>query len=176
MAQSQLVNELLENRDAMLGFIMALTRDHAVAEEIFQDVAKAILEEANQGRAVAQFMPWAREIARRRVSEFYRRNAQRRQIESISPSMEEVVCQAFAENEKTLEASQARLQALLECLEGLSGPNRQAVEGLYRQRKSVRDIAGALGWSEQSVKNALWRSRKTLAECIRRKVRAQQTS
>jgi RNA polymerase sigma-70 factor (ECF subfamily) len=173
---AQLVNELLENRDAILGFIMALTRDYAVAEEIFQEVAKAILEEANQGRAVAHFMPWAREIARRRVSEFYRRNAQRRQIESVSPSMEEVVCQAFAENEKTLEAGQARLQALLECLEGLSGRNREAVEGFYRQRKSVRDIAAALGWSEQSVKNALWRSRKTLAECVRQKVRAQQTS
>lgn len=176
MAQSQLVNELLENRDAILGFIMVLTRDYAVAEEIFQEVAKAILEEANQGHAVGHFMPWAREIARRRISEFYRKNAKRQQIERISPSMEEVVCQAFAENERTLETSHLRLKALLECLEGLSGRNREAIEGFYRNRKSVRDIAGALGWTEQSVKNALWRSRKALAECIRVKLRAQLTS
>ena len=114
--QGQLVSHLLDSRDAILGFILALTRDYDVAEEIFQEVAKAILEEANKATAVAHFMPWAREIARRRVGEFYRRSAKRNALERPSPSMEEVICQAFTENESSPESTHLRLKALLDCL------------------------------------------------------------
>ena len=48
MAPEQLVKQFLDHRDVILGFILALTRDHAVAEEIFQDVAMVILEEARR--------------------------------------------------------------------------------------------------------------------------------
>src|SRR5262245_1196709 len=132
MAPSELVNQLLENRDAILSFILVLTRDFADAEEVFQEVAKVILEEANKGVAVAHFMPWAREIARRRVGEFYRKKARRNQIEMPTESIEQVIGQAFAENERTLESSQMRLQALLDCLGILSGRTQAVIEGFYR--------------------------------------------
>jgi RNA polymerase sigma-70 factor, ECF subfamily len=171
MPQNELVNQLLENRDAILSFILVLTRDYEDAEEIFQEVAKVILEEANKGMAVAHFMRWAREIARRRVGEFYRKNARRNSIEMPTESIEEVIGQAFAENERTLESAQLRLQALLDCLATLSGRAQAVIEGFYRNRKSIRDIAGSLGWNEQSVKNCLCRARKALADCIRGKLR-----
>jgi RNA polymerase sigma factor (sigma-70 family) len=171
MPHSELVNQLLENRDAVLSFVYVLTRDFADAEEIFQEVAKVILEEAGKGVTVAQFMPWAREIARRRIGEFYRKNAKRNMVEKPTESIEAVIGQAFAENEKMLESSHLRLKALLDCLATLSGRTQAVIEGFYRNRQSIRDIAGSLGWNEQSVKNCLWRARKALADCIRGKLR-----
>jgi RNA polymerase sigma-70 factor (ECF subfamily) len=170
MAEGDLVNQFLENRDPILGFIVALTRDYDVAEEIFQEVAKVILEEAKKSISVSHFMPWAREIARRRVSEFYRKQTRRHAVEKAAPSMEEVICQAFTENEKTLEISHLRMKALMDCLRALPDRSRKLVEGFYRQGQSIRDLAGNRGWTEPSVKNALWRTRKALAECIRNKL------
>lgn len=60
MAQGQLVKQLLENRDVILGFVFALTRDDDAAEEIFQDVAMAIVEEDHRGTNVVNFMSWTR--------------------------------------------------------------------------------------------------------------------
>jgi RNA polymerase sigma-70 factor (ECF subfamily) len=172
MSQGQLVNQFLEHRDAILGFILALTHDYDVAEDVFQEVAKVILEQAQQATAVSRFMPWAREIARRRVAEFYRRSARSRSVENTN--LEEVVCQAFEENEGMLEDSQARFKALLECRESLSERNRELIDGFYRDRLSIRAVASTLGWTENSVKSALWRVRKALAECIRHKLRSRE--
>ena len=73
MQQDQIQAEFLKTRQTLLGFIFALTRDHEVAEEVFQEVALAILQEASKGIVVERFLPWAREIVRRRVASFYLR-------------------------------------------------------------------------------------------------------
>ena len=176
MAQEQLVKQLLDNRDVILGFILALTRDHAVAEEIFQDVAMVILEESRRATTVTNFLAWSREIARRRVAEFYRKSAKRSAIEQPSDSLADVICQSFDENETTLESHQLRLQYLLECIKRLSGRSREAIDGFYGQRKSVRELAAAMSWHENSVKVALSRARKVLADCINSRLRMQEVT
>ena len=65
MSQPKLAVDLLKNRQSLLGFVFALTRDQVVAEEIFQEVALAILNEGSAGKEVDPFMPWAREVGRR---------------------------------------------------------------------------------------------------------------
>ena len=44
MTQPKLAVDLLKNRQTLLGFVFALTRDQVVAEEIFQEIALARLE------------------------------------------------------------------------------------------------------------------------------------
>ncbi len=176
MLQPPLAQQLLEHRDAVLGFVFALTRDFAIAEELFQVVAMAILEEASKGTTVKQFLPWAREIARRRVREYYRTSTRRQALEQPQASLEEVVSQAFAENDAVCETFQLRLKCLLECLKQLKGRSREVIEGFYRQRKSIRDLAAALAWQEDSVKVALVRARKALADCIQVRLRREGVS
>lgn len=172
MSRNELVNQFLEERDTILGFILGLTRDYDVAEEIFQEVAKVILEEANKATAVASFRPWAREIARRRVAEFYRKHARTRAIERASPALEEVITRAFDENDRVLDTGHLRFKALLECMESLAGRSREVIDGFYRNRQPIREIAAGMEWTENSVKAALWRSRKALGLCIQDKLRA----
>jgi RNA polymerase sigma-70 factor (ECF subfamily) len=171
--QPKLLKQFLEQRDVILGFILALTRDYDVAEEIFQEVALAILEEGGKETEVEKFSPWAREVARRRVAEYYRKQTRRQGIEQLSESMEEMACQAFAENERTLETHGLRMKYLLECLELLTGRSRDVIEGFYRDRKSLREIASGLRWGENSVKVALSRARKALGDCIHAKLRVE---
>jgi RNA polymerase sigma-70 factor (ECF subfamily) len=173
MSKEELVKRFLENRDALMGFVFALTRDFDVAEEIFQTVAVSILGEADRSTAVKNFMGWAREIARHRVADYYRQNARRSAVERLSGTMIEAISQTFEESEIAPQVSQLRMKSLLECLGRLTGRSRDVIEGFYRQRKSVRDLATSLSWKENSVKVALSRARKVLADCVEVKLRAQ---
>jgi RNA polymerase sigma-70 factor (ECF subfamily) len=170
----ELVRQLLENRDVLLAYICALTRDFDAAEEVFQEVAAAVLGEAGKSTDVVHFLPWAREVARRRVADYYRKQARRRVVEQPSGSMDEVVGQAFTEYERESESDNLRLQYLLECVQRLAGRSREVIEGYYGKRQSIRDIAAALGWGENSVKVALCRARKVLADCVQVKLRGGQ--
>lgn len=168
--QPTLVKQFLEHRDALLAFIIGLTRDHDVAEEVFQDAAQVILQESGRGTPVIHFLPWAREVARRRVAEHYRKQSKLRAVEQPSPALAEIVDQAFAENERVLEDHRLRLKYLDECRERLSGRGREVVAGFYGEHKSIRQIAAAIGWGENSVKVALSRARRLLADCVRQKL------
>jgi RNA polymerase sigma-70 factor, ECF subfamily len=174
MAQPEIVRKLLENRDLLLGFIYALTRDYAVAEEVFQETSLAILEESQKLTKVENFPAWSREIARRRVAEYYRKTSRRQGLEQLSGSMAEIIAQAFVENELTSDVQQTRMKYLLECLERLAGRSRDIVVRFYQRRESLKDIAAALKWQPDSVKVSLSRTRKSLADCIETKM-AQET-
>ena len=175
MDQGELVRRFLENRDAILGFIYALTRDYDVAEETFQNVALTILQESGRATRVENFLGWAREVARHRVADYYRQNARRAGMELPSGPMMEVIAAAFQENEISHQANHVRMKSLLECLQRLSGRSREVIEGFYRDRKSVQDLAASLAWKENSVKVALSRARKMLADCVAVRLRVQET-
>ena len=171
MSDPMLVKQFLAERDVILGFVLALTRDYDVAEEILQELALVILEEANKQTAVGHFRSWAQGIARRRVADSYRKRNRRHAIEQLSGSMTDVVCQAFAENEELLDRHQDRMKALMRCLTRLTGRSRDVIVGFYQQRQSIQQLAEALAWQANSVKVALSRARKLLADCIQVRLR-----
>lgn len=170
MKESDLVKRFLENRDVILSFIYALTRDYDVAEEIFQNVAVSILQTSGQAVQVDNFLGWAREVARHRVADHYRQSTRRTALIQPSWAMVETVAQAFTENEAAPEANHERMKSLLACLERLTGRSRDVIEGFYRRRQSVRELAATLDWKENSVKVALSRARKQLADCIQLRI------
>jgi RNA polymerase sigma-70 factor (ECF subfamily) len=169
VASSDLVRTFLEQRDGLFGFVLALTRDREAAEEIFQDVGLAIVEEAGRGTRVERFLPWAHELARRRVAEYYRKTSRRRTLEH-SESLDEALAQAFEENAPDPLDQRLRQESLEACLEELSPAQRELIEGRYRDRASARSLSQALGWTEGSVKVTLWRVRRELGRCIEEKM------
>jgi RNA polymerase sigma-70 factor (ECF subfamily) len=110
-------------------------------------------------------------VARRRVAEYYRKAAQQQAVVQLSDSLADVVSHAFRENDSVLETHQERMKSLLECLKRLSGRSRDVVEGFYHRRQSIRQVASAVGWTEGSVKVALSRARKALADCVNTRLR-----
>ena len=74
MESSDLARQFIQHRDLLYGYVFALTRDHEVAEDLVQDVGVSILTEATHGTASRiNFVPWARGLARHRVTDHYRR-------------------------------------------------------------------------------------------------------
>jgi RNA polymerase sigma-70 factor (ECF subfamily) len=171
MADAKLVKDFLDHRDVLMGFIFALTRDYDVAEEVFQEVSLAILGEVDKNPRIGNFMAWAREVARRRVADYYRKATRRMSAVPLSNELADVIADAFAENDAALENHQERMGSLLECLKRLTGRSRDVVEGFYHRRQSLKEVAASIGWNEASVKVALSRARKALADCVQTRLR-----
>jgi RNA polymerase sigma-70 factor (ECF subfamily) len=174
MAPSDLVRQFLQNRDAILAFVFALTRSRPIAEEVFQEVALAILDEAQQGRQVISFLAWAREIARRRVAAYFRVHGQNKKLLPLPDTLADMIDLAFRENEREQEQCQLRLELLHRCMEQLAGRGRQVIEEKYQNGKPIAAIAENLGWKPESVKVALSRARKQLGDCVQLKLRLQE--
>lgn len=170
-AASDLVRLLLENRDGLLGFILALTHDREAAEEIFQEVGLAVVEESGKKTEVLRFLPWVHELARRRVAEYYRRSSRRRAMENSEP-MDEVVARAFQEAAADPSAVRRRQEHLEGCLDDLTPAQRDLIERRYRDHAPLRDIAARSASTEGSIKVLLWRARRQLARCIEGKMGA----
>lgn len=172
MDQPSVVKLLLEHREGLFAFVLALTRDYDLAEEVFQEVGVAILEEAGKGEAVRDFLPWARTIARHRLADVLRRKeAAGRLRVRVSERMGELVQQAFDETLAQQEVLQRRLRYLGECVRKLPGRMRELVERRYGRGESIGEIAAGLAWERGSVKVGLSRARKALGECMERRVR-----
>jgi len=170
MQQPKLTRDLLEHRQALLGFILALTRDFNAAEEIFQETALAILDEASAGRQAEPFLPWAREVARRRVAEFHRNAAQDRRAIAMPSVLIDGIARAFDENEESREESRNRQKQLAACVAALTERVQRMIDLRYHHRLAVAAIAQDVGWTVDAVHVALSRARKTLAECIQRRL------
>jgi RNA polymerase sigma-70 factor (ECF subfamily) len=170
MEQSSLVQRYLEERDAVLGFLIALTRDFQIAEELFQEVSLVVIAEARKDIDVQNVSAWVREIARRRVAEYYRKRSRLAPTSPFSESLADLIDQSFAENEELLEQQQTRMRFLLECLRKLTGRSRELVQGFYHRRQSLQQLANSMGWQVDSVKVALSRARKVLGDCVRVKM------
>lgn len=160
--------KLLEHRDELLGFLLALTRNAESAEEVFQEVALAILEEARKGTRVENFLPWAHEIGRRRVQEYFRKRTRWR---PVPDSMATIIGRAFEENPIGAEAARSRQEALFACMENLARRARELIGLRYIEGKSSADIAAQLGLEAASVSVTLSRSRRVLEECVERRLR-----
>ncbi len=171
MGEHELRAALLSHRLALQGFIFALTRDHEVSDEVFQEVALAILDEAARGADVRNFLPWAREIARRRVARYYSQRKARARTEPLPGPMIEAIAVAYESADEPPGADGTRLKLLRECLDGLSARAREAVDRRYRDGMGIREVASAMAWKIASVNVALSRAKKALAECVTRRLR-----
>jgi RNA polymerase sigma-70 factor (ECF subfamily) len=166
VAESPLVQQLLAQRDVLLAYILALTGDRVAAEDVFQETALAVLEEARKGVQARNFQAWSREIARRRVAEYYRKKSCRPRCAQDFDRFAQAVEQSFEERLISAEASLQRQQLLAECLERLTDKARHMVIERYAARRSPTEIAKLVGWGVGSVKVALCRARRVLFECV----------
>ena len=62
-----------------------------------------------------------------------------------------------------------RLSALDDCLAQLPSMYAQTVQAVYRETRSLSQIAVLLGENEETVKKRLQRARALLAQCLTRK-------
>lgn len=165
--QDQAARLLLRHRSALYGYIFACVRNHADAEDVLQNVCVAVTQSFGQLTAEAGFLPWAREIARRRI--LAHRRAGRREV-PLDPDLVRHLAEAADRVEKEWPAEE-QWAALAACLEQLPPHSRQLIARRYDGSVSgMQELADQLGRSVQSVYAQLKRIKALLRECVRRRL------
>ncbi len=164
------IRALERYRVMIVGYAYAITRDHHLAEDVFQEVAVVVAERPQRLPDDDGAGRWLREVSRRKSLELLRRS--RRQGVLFE---EEVLVQlgdAFAE--KAPNEHHARLKAAMSaCVDGLGGDARTVVCGRYVEGAACETIADRIGRSVQAVYAVLKRTRLSLARCVEKRLVAE---
>jgi RNA polymerase sigma-70 factor len=158
---------LMQERTAVYGYILACVRDHHDTEDLLQEVSVAVIESASQLRDAAGFLPWAREIARRRVLAHLRRRGRERPCD---PELALCLAEAADRLERRRPSASA-CEALRACLERLPLDARDVLLGRYADpHAEVGALASSLGRSVQSVYATIKRAKGALRKCVERRL------
>jgi RNA polymerase sigma-70 factor, ECF subfamily len=148
-------------------FISAAVRNHADAQDILQDVAVAVLDSKSTPPpgAHGEFTAWTLGIARHKIADYFRR-MKRLQV-TMGDQVLQVVADAFAAGPEVWTAESHALEL---CLAHVKGDARQLLELRYRDGHSPQEMAGKLGRTAEAIRAALLRVRRSLRECIERRL------
>jgi len=158
---------LIEHRAILLGFLLSCVRNHADAEDLFQEVSVAAMRSAGDLRDRNGFLPWAREIARRRTLAHYRKS---KRLTPIDPELATRLAETAAEMDRSNRVP-ARVEALHDCLDALPAVSRKLITLRYEDhRRPVEKIAEQFGRTVQATYAILKRSRLLLRDCVEQKL------
>jgi RNA polymerase sigma-70 factor (ECF subfamily) len=157
---------LMRHRTSLLAYLLAALRNPHDAEDLLQDVALAATSSWAQYDPATPFLPWAREIARRRILDFAGKRVRRPAL--LDPEVLARLDVAAARLDA--EAPQPRSEALRRCLEGLGGHVRQVLALRYDERLDVGDVARRAGRTTQATYAILKRAKELLRDCVARRL------
>ena len=165
MPDEPLIKQLLKHQGLFMGYLVAITRDLAAAEEVFQNVAVVILEQGAR-EPIRDFHAWAKEIVRRQALHYLRERSQARQ-RSMAPELLEGLSLALDSEPWADEGPRPERDALAQCLKSLPPRSRRIMSLRYEKQESFEEIGEVLESSAQAIQRAISRIRQSLHECVR---------
>jgi len=166
----QLARLLMQHRTALYSYIFACMRNHHDAEDLLQEVSVVVLESGEQLKSADGFLPWAREIARRRV--LARRRASGREV-ATDPELAACLADA-AERVEQAQPTPPLREALRACLEQLPRKTREVLLLRYATGlQDVTDLERRIGLTVQAAYALVKRAKAALRDCVRRRLAAE---
>jgi RNA polymerase sigma-70 factor (ECF subfamily) len=149
-------------------FILAQAPNPVEAEEILQETNLVIWRKSHTYREGTNFYAWGCRIAVLEVLKF--RDRRRRQAVILSDAFVEAIAREAVFNVESLEE---RRRALLACLARLAPSDRDLIRRRYAPGETGKTVARQLGRPANSVYQSLSRIRRTLLDCIKRRLAAE---
>ncbi|MCA9080068.1 MAG: sigma-70 family RNA polymerase sigma factor [Planctomycetaceae bacterium] len=161
----EFVREFTRTQRPLYLFILAQVGDAIRAEEILQDTNVVLLSKHQQFREGTNFLAWARQVATFEVLQS--RQRQRRDKLRFSEEFVTAVANDAAEES---DLAELRRKALQECLQALKADDRELIQRRYQPGSSGKELAEDLGRPANSVYQSLSRIRRSLLDCVERRV------
>lgn len=148
---------------------MAIVPHLADAQEIVQETAVALWKQIDKYNPERPFTPWACRFAANKTKEHLR--SQGRWNSFLD---EEVAAELLVRREEISPQLDQRITPLRECVDSLSGKNRQIVSRYYFDQLPIEQISDDLGRTVDAVYKSLQRLRTALMNCVNRKLAARE--
>jgi RNA polymerase sigma-70 factor len=159
-----------EHIDSVRAFLLSTLRDHVAAEDVLQEtflVAWRILDRYDRK---LPFGPWVRGIAAKLVLN-HRRKLGRSKVHFCDDEVLSRIDDGFRDFARLQgDTFDEKLDALRDCLQHLTGPQRESIQLHYQHGMHCKAIAVRLGIGFEAVKKHLQRGRSMLHRCLQGKL------
>lgn len=156
---------LEKHRCAVIHFLFRMVQDHAVAEELAQEVFLRVYRSRASYEPTAKFTTWLFRIATHLALNSLRDGKRERGQERLDDGSPDMPVRQVSDRRPTVEQKlvyQARLDEVRRAVAGLPDKQRAAVLMHKYQELEYSQIARVLGCSESAVKSLLFRAYETL--------------
>jgi RNA polymerase sigma-70 factor, ECF subfamily len=150
-------------------YLLSLVHNVADAEDLLQQTSYILWTKFDDFQSGSNFGAWACRIGYLEVLKF--REGRKQTELPLSPRFLERIRDKMPEFSEMLEA---RTDALRYCRERLDEPDRVLITRRYTPGTSVKTLAAELRRPVRSISKSLMRIRKTLLECIDRRLRQEE--
>lgn len=165
---SEFIQSFTKTQRPLFLYILSLVPRPVDAEEILQETNLVIWTKSHQFQPGTNFRAWACQIAYFEVLKY--RERKHREKLYFNPELMEMIA---AESLQQAELMDRRRQALAECLMKLRDSDRALIQTRYSPDGEGPGIADRLGRPINSIYQSLSRIRKSLLECINRRLAAE---
>jgi RNA polymerase sigma-70 factor (ECF subfamily) len=152
----------LAHERRIYGFILALVPNWSDADDLLQETSAVLWRKLDDFEPGTDFLAWALSIARFQVLN-YRKKQRQLRARLSDRTVETLVDQLMALGER----SDARRDALAECLAKLNSRDRELIQLRYQPEATTQRVADCVGRSLKAVYKALNRIHGQLLLCIR---------
>lgn len=165
----QVVQHFLTHQLMVRDFVLGLLRDADAADDVFQEVALAILRKDEMPVAPADFPKWCRGIAKNKVLQYWGKKsnslvrADARMMEAIESAYERATESPYENNTR-------RKQALARCMKKLKEPDREILDLRYVKGQASGEIGLSVRLAAQTVRRRLMSIRDALRRCVHRQL------
>lgn len=175
MDETPLIQQYVQLRSQFMSYLYAIARDAELAEEIYQNAAIVVIEQAARQETIHNFRAWAKEVVRRQALHAIRaRQVSTQHSRAMSPELLDAVSDVFLQEESEDSLVRDEAAALQQCLDGLPADKRKLVAMRYEGSFSFEDISESTGSTPTAVQRALSRIRKILHGCIQQRLQLQE--
>lgn len=165
--EERFVQLVVDHQAALHAFVSSLLPGHAEVKDVVQEVNAAVWKKRSDFEMGSNFKAWAFAVAKFKVMALWR-DQKRRKVwavpqETLDLLIDEAVEGCFA-------ATDARHDALLECLQQLRPEDRGLILRRYFEGRTLKEVAVEVGRKAENLKGSLHRIRLALRACVERKI------
>lgn len=164
--EGEFVGLLINHQAQLLAFISHLMPDRSSREDVLQEVNLLLWEKRDEFELGTNFRAWAYTFARF-VAMRHRSKAIRDGRAAFGVEMIETLADEFEEEDPLLVEG---LPALRNCLERVSGEDRELLLKRYDRHGALEQFAQATGKSAAAVRGSVFRLRIALRRCVEREM------
>lgn len=165
LTEPQILQCLMAARTRLSAAVWLVVRDTHGAEDIFQNVTLKAMSGSSTFENEAALLSWAFITARREGIDWLRRS--RREAVGLDEGVLDLLDRDW---QSARPVSNARLDALSECLESTPLEARELLRLRYEQGHSCEEVAARSGLGLDAVYQRLSRLHRRLRECVEGKM------
>lgn len=165
---AEFIGLITTSHPRLLGYCLSLVGRRHDAEDVLQKASLTMWRKFDSFTTGTDFLAWAATIC------FYEaRNFQRLAARSPLSFDDQLLAVLATERLEDLSAHEARVAALDACLGHLPEKDRSLLEAAYVAESGIARLAEQLGRAPQTLYNRLNTLRRSLADCVQRRLAAE---